>query len=563
MDAMDRIGKNIENSSRRFIIKDNEGDIEGKLYENKDSVELISKNQEKQTESTPPGPSGKNIFHNLPQADILINQTQAENKTPENLISLKPEELAGPGEDFKNEAAAFRFAKNYSIQEIMNNPEKAEAFIKDYITHEAPYFTIARHPDSGLSFDGVNLDENTGKLKDVRNWSAPSKECLDIALCIKAILGDPKASLLLCANDPSKASDIAADILKKKMDTYERFNMECPGYGGFIPWFKSGSDIKPTPDWENQIPGLDNGEWVWSLLVAELALKQKGYGDLARRYGNYNEMLSNNVVKMFYDPSTGKVRGDIKVTNPQSPDSSYEPAPGKCDYLAGEHGVHEGSMMLLYVTLFGKGLPEGASDKIWGSTKMKRVETKWGTTWEAWAGSSHESWAHLLLPLRDIPAYNTLFRIREKIRSHNAAERGYPGFASSTNEPGGKGYLSACGIEGIGTLEPEHNNVFAIYGAFPMLLEFSGKKPPSGNFGLAWLLNMLKTQKIQGPLGGGESATNDGKHISPMKTIDGTFPNILAMTGGLSKETAELLKNRGLYGRFKEIIEGELKEGFG
>ena len=48
-----------------------------------------------------------------------------------------------------------------------------------------------------------------------------------------------------------------------------------------------------------------------------------------------------------------------------------------------------------------------------------------------------------------------------------------------------------------------------------------------------------------------------------MKTIDGTFPNILAMTGGLGKETAELLKNRGLYGRFREIVEGELKEGFG
>ena len=121
----------------------------------------------------------------------------------------------------------------------------------------------------------------------------------------------------------------------------------------------------------------------------------------------------------------------------------------------------------------GKGLPEGASKKIWDSTKMNRVETKWGTTWEAWAGSSHESWAHLFVPFRDISTYNNLFKIREKIRSQNAAERGYPGFASSTNEPGGNGYLSACGIEGIGTLEPKHNNVFAIYGAFPMLLEFS------------------------------------------------------------------------------------------
>ena len=74
----------------------------------------------------------------------------------------------------------------------MNNPEKAESFINDYISHEAPYFALARHPESGLSFDGVSLDTNTGKLKEIRNWSAPSKECLDIALCIKAIEGGSK-----------------------------------------------------------------------------------------------------------------------------------------------------------------------------------------------------------------------------------------------------------------------------------------------------------------------------------------------------------------------------------
>ena len=80
---------------------------------------------------------------------------------------------------------------------------------------------------------------------------------------------------------------------------------------------------------------------------------------------------------------------------------------------------------------------------------------------------------------------------------------------------------------------------------------------------MAWLLNMLQTQKMQGPLGGGESATNDGTKISPMKTIDGTLPNVLAMTGGLAAETAEMLKSKGLYDRFMKIVEGELKEAMG
>jgi hypothetical protein len=454
----------------------------------------------------------------------------------------------------------YRFAQRYSVDEVMNNPQKAEAFKKDYLYGEAPYFALARHPESGLSFDGINLDIKTGKPLKVRNWSAPSKECLDIGLCIKALEGDPQAAIVVSKDDPSKAPEIAADILGKKMNSYEKFYQENPGYGGFIPWFMSGKEMKPTPDWEGQVPGLDNAEWVWTLLDAEQALRNKGLNELADKYGRYNETLQKNVVKMFYDPVAGKVRGDIKIVDPQSPDSTYEPAPGKCDYL---DGIHEGHMMLLYMDLFGKGLPEGASDKIWGSYRLNKVESKWGTTWQAWAGSAHESWAHLFLPTRDLEPFNKLFRIREEIRSQNSAERGYPGFGSSTNEPGGTGYYSASGIEGIGTLEPTHNDVFAIYGAFPMLLEFSDKEQSTGNYGLAWLLNMLKCPKMQGPLGGGESATNDGKLVSSMKTTDGSFPNILAMTGGLAKETAEMLQRRGLYDRFMQIEEKKLKEAFG
>lgn len=455
---------------------------------------------------------------------------------------------------------SYRFAMKYSVEEIMKNPEKARAFMNDYLSTEANYFAVARDEKSGLTYDGINLDIKTGKPLQIRDWSAPSKECLDMGICVKALSGDARAALVVSKDDPSKAPDIAAGILKKKMDSYEEFYRENPGYGGFLPWFRVSDPVKPMPDWEAQIPALDNGEMVWSLLVAEQALKKSGYSEIAKQYSNYNEMLQQNAVKIFYDSAAGKLRGDVKVVNPQSADSSYETAPGKCDYL---DGVHESSMLLLYVTLFGKELPEGASDKIWDKSAMKRVESKWGTTWEACWGSSHESWAHLFLPFRDNPDFDTLFRIREKIRTQNAAERGYPGLAASTNKPGSDGYLSDCGIEDIGSQPVTHNDVFAIYGAFPTLLQFAGKEPPNENYGLAWLLNMLQTQKMQGPLGGGESATNDGTKISPMKTIDGTLPNILAMTGGLAPEAAEMLKSKGLYDRFMKIVEGELKEAMG
>jgi hypothetical protein len=47
---------------------------------------------------------------------------------------------------------------------------------------EAEFFRIARNPASMLSYDGWNLDEESGVPTTVRYWSAPSKESLDIAI---------------------------------------------------------------------------------------------------------------------------------------------------------------------------------------------------------------------------------------------------------------------------------------------------------------------------------------------------------------------------------------------
>ena len=170
------------------------------------------------------------------------------------------------------------------------------------------------------------------------------------------------------------------------------------------------------------------------------------------KYKDYIAMLRANAIKMFYDEKAGKVRADVHIVSPERADSLYETIinkPGRCTYLTGEHGVHEGVMMVLFVTLFGENFPEYERSIVWSDIKMKRVEHKYGTTWEAYWGSAHESWAYLFLPLRDIPGYKNLFRIREIIRCQNAVERGYPGFATSANKPGGDGYLDGAGIEGV------------------------------------------------------------------------------------------------------------------
>ncbi len=460
---------------------------------------------------------------------------------------------------------AYRFARNYTVQEIMTSPEKAASFEKEYLLGEAEYFASARDPESKLTYDGYQLDTKTGKPQEPRDWSAPSKECLDIAICLKAIQGDPRAVLVVGKGDVEASKKIAADILDKKMDTYMKFQEDYPGYNGMLPWFKIGDKITPTDDWAGKIPGLDNGEWLWTLVTAENVLRDAGFEKIADKYDTYLEKVNEKVADIFYDHEAGKVRADVIIKDQYSADTQYETNTGPgMKYLSGDDAVHEGSMMVMYVTLFGRGLPQDATDRIWSKTEMTRVEHKYGTTWQGCNGAPHESWSYLFLPKREIPEFNDLFRIREKIRTQNAAQRGYPGLAAATNPPGdGPGYVDYVGIEGVGLFELDKNNTFAIYGAFPLLLECSDNKDIQGNYGLAWLLNMLQAPKMQGPFGGGESGTNDGTAVSHMKTIDGTFPNIVAMAGGLHRETAEALRQRGKYKQFEKIMLNEYYHAFG
>jgi hypothetical protein len=478
----------------------------------------------------------------------------------------------------------FCFAKKYTTADVLNDGAKAQAFQDEFLKTEANYFDACHDPRTGLVYDGLNLNARTGQVESARNWSAPSKECLDLGLCIKALEGDPKAVQVVGRGDAAAAKQAALQLLEKKMAAYQEFQAQNPGYAGFLPWYHIHGDkvvpatfapgahpkspswsftqlggLTPEADWAGKIPGLDNGEWMWTMLTAEKALREAGAEQLAGKYQAYNQMLMDNVAKVFYDPQGVACRGDVRIQNPGDPNTGYEALhPGA--YMTGEHGVHEGCMLIHYLSLFGKGLPEGAVDKIWEDIRMKRVETKNGTTWQGFWGSAHESWAYLFLPFRDHKGYQDLFRIREEVRVNNAVQRGYPGLATSTNGPRG-GYLSDAGIEGVGSQPVHANDTFAIYGCFPLLLEFAQKAGP-GNFGLAWLHNMLTAPRMQGPMGAGESASNDGQAFAAMKTTDGTHPMLLAMMGGLGPETAAVLKDKGVYDKFMARIDSEFRETF-
>ena len=67
---------------------------------------------------------------------------------------------------------------------------------------------------------------------------------------------------------------------------------------------------------------------------------------------------------------------------------------------------------------------------------------------------------------------------------------------------------------------------------------------------------------MQGPFGAGESGDNAGTGTAPIKTIDASFTTLLALSGGLEKETAEMLRAHGKYEQFLAIMKGEFEETF-
>ena len=54
------------------------------------------------------------------------------------------------------------------------------------------------------------------------------------------------------------------DQLTKKITAYEKWNSTYPGFGGYLPWYNVNDDdgMALLPNWNNAVPGLDNGEMV-------------------------------------------------------------------------------------------------------------------------------------------------------------------------------------------------------------------------------------------------------------------------------------------------------------
>jgi hypothetical protein len=493
-------------------------------------------------------------------------------------------------------AQDYLFAGHYSQQDLVSKPQVAEQFMMEYMKQEGEYFRIAS--EEGIALDGWELT-STLDIAKRREHTAASKECLHKAVLVKGLYGDPLAVQLIGKGSPSDTRRIALEILEDAIDSYEQYNRDYPGYGGFLTWIKiQDGQVMPTSDWTGLVPALDPGEWVWSLYAVYHALYYVKENALADRYHLYFDMLVKNAPAMFYDPATGKVRAEVRIKNvnaKQIVPSNYEN--NKPDYYLDD--VYEGMMMNLFLVLFTDlpasdksrlladihyyKFPENQADiaaleataqslEANGETRRPQLirdaiayatqhpdSMSYGTTYIGWpgvsprAGSPHIKWAYMFLPFTDNPIARKIYEIQEEIRTL-LNEVGLP---VSTNTPGYVGYTQY------------DRNVFAPYGAFSMIHHFSiGGDVAVSNVGLAWLYNMLMVDKMQGKYGSGESfSIKDGTYeleeVSFLLTADGKMTLWLAMMGGLQNEIRQYLDADGLYTSFIDIVARKYAEAFG
>lgn len=160
-----------------------------------------------------------------------------------------------------------RFSPTFSHDEVLANPE---GFIKSVIRAEGKFHSngVGYNSANGMTYDGTLLNYTTGLANSsgLHPFSAASKESLQMMMYAKILSGDPLAAYFLSdEGNVEEAKSQVMGVLRTKLEVYTRFNTTFPGFGGLLPWFYSNeTDLRPTSDWVNRIPALDNGQVEWS-----------------------------------------------------------------------------------------------------------------------------------------------------------------------------------------------------------------------------------------------------------------------------------------------------------
>lgn len=454
-----------------------------------------------------------------------------------------------------------RFAHLFTQEQLLSSEEARQQYLEYVMYWEGQFMQdgVGINFASGLTYDGHPLNYTTGEITGAPHpFSAPSKESIHVGILAHIIAGNPLAQLLI-SNDSTIAHQTAIKILENKITSYEKFNAQYPGFGGFLPWFAvNDSGMVPTWDWVGRVPSLDNGQLLWGLVALIEALESQNLTDLATRYQNHLNLMTQYASMIFY-AGDGKIRTVTLINNMSAipyPENYQGPIPcGDPCYL---DDPYEGELFVVYLTLFG-GLPQADQDLLWQNKlpKLQKVDysTPYGniSTQRGWWFSSHENWKYLLLPYQDVDVMDRILRNGERARTWDAYLSSLPGMFACINdvcppENPDCGYISPTGVQELAFEPVLRRDVITGYSTFPLFLV-------DNVTALIWYDNYLKGPKGQNPYGSTEAINVNGTLISSLTTWDSKMTTVSAILGGVGDFTRKVLKDRGVYNNFTSRVE--------
>mmetsp|Transcript_29635 Transcript_29635/g.45797 ORF Transcript_29635/g.45797 Transcript_29635/m.45797 type:complete len:515 (-) Transcript_29635:296-1840(-) len=443
-----------------------------------------------------------------------------------------------------------QFAGSFSISNLTTEEEQ-QRLMGCVVEWESNFGNIGYNHNNGMTFDGHELDYTTGELAPpLHYWSAASKESLHLYMAALALNNNTLAQQFFSPSDPTQGSSVVLSILSQKLDTIDNFSAKYPGFSGFLPWFyhQEEGGIIPADGWDNQVPGLDNGEMIWGWYAVQVALekmvnssleagragerekerKREESQHLLFRIEKYLELMKKTVNMVFYNKN-GYMRSVSLIHNTSLPplsSSHYElscPSGVQC-YL---DDPYEGEMLVVFSDLYGEWEKEEEREVLWARKRKKLQKTEYIvppsfpvnhnnnnnitiTVQKGWWFSSHEQWKYLALPYLSASSTNKrVFLNGERARAINSVVNSLGALHASVTDVCSfqacgvdgetpPGYISNTGIPSISFNPDQNNAVVTPYGSFPLLLA----DPPTG---LAWYLSSLQAIDMQNPYGSTES----------------------------------------------------------
>lgn len=476
-----------------------------------------------------------------------------------------------------NSVPVCRFAKQFDYKNLLSQASSQRDFINAAAYYEGAFGEFAVNKKTGLTYDGTGIHYTTGyPNSDLHDFSAPSKESIHLMILAKALAGNEAASIFVMRNMTivrSEVRDKVLSALELKLDTYEKWNRDYPGYGGYIPWYSNkDSGVTPMPAWTSSVPALDMAEMIWGLYACEISTWQIS-GSSARakavsqRFNAYLALLAKTAPIMFWE--NGNIRGVATIKDVQAQPTDPNNYGMNCDvkvtncYL---DDPYEGEMMAVFMYLYSSSLTASDRQQMWINKRPKLKAVTYDSTFgpitvqEGFWFSSHEQWKYLELPYLKASSTNRrVFLNGERARTHHSSEFSIPGLYASVTDvcPPGKTpptYISATGIQSIASQKVDRRDILTPYGAYPVMLADLGH-------GLVWYQHMLNYTAMQGPLGSTEAFNVNGTMISPVLTWDSKITSFAAMIGGVTDLVETGLIRDGTFTAFANIIESEWARG--